>query len=41
VLQVIYAIDTTGKRLFVGQQLDVFIDASPPAVREVGTNPKL
>ncbi len=28
VLQVIYAIDTTGKRLFVGQQLDVFIDAS-------------
>jgi HlyD family secretion protein len=31
VLQVIYAIDTQGKRLFVGQQLDVFIDASPPA----------
>ena len=28
VLQVIYAIDTSGKRLFVGQQLDVFIDAS-------------
>jgi multidrug resistance efflux pump len=28
VLQVIYAIETTGKRLFVGQQLDVFIDAS-------------
>lgn len=28
VLQVIYAIDTQGKRLFVGQQLDVFIDAS-------------
>ncbi|HEX5472314.1 MAG TPA: HlyD family efflux transporter periplasmic adaptor subunit [Lacipirellulaceae bacterium] len=28
VLQVIYAIDTTGKRLFVGQQVDVFIDAS-------------
>jgi multidrug resistance efflux pump len=32
VLQVIYAIDTQGKRLFVGQQLDVFIDASPPKV---------
>ena len=30
VLQVIYAIDTQGKRLFVGQQLDVFIDASGP-----------
>jgi HlyD family secretion protein len=28
VLQVIYAIETSGKRLFVGQQLDVFIDAS-------------
>jgi multidrug resistance efflux pump len=41
VLQVIYAIDTTGKRLFVGQQLDVFVDASPPASREVSTNPKL
>jgi hypothetical protein len=27
VLQVIYAIDTAGKRLFVGEQLDVFIDA--------------
>jgi multidrug resistance efflux pump len=31
VLQVIYAIDTQGKRLFVGQQLDVFINASPSA----------
>ena len=29
VLQVIYAIDTGGRRLFVGQQLDVFIDATP------------
>lgn len=28
VLQVIYAIDTRGKRLYVGQQLDAFIDAS-------------
>jgi multidrug resistance efflux pump len=28
VLQVIYAIDTQGKRLFVGQQLDVFIEAA-------------
>jgi multidrug resistance efflux pump len=28
VLQVIYAIDTQGKRLFVGQQLDVFVDAT-------------
>jgi multidrug resistance efflux pump len=31
VLQVIYAIDARGKRLFVGQQLDVFVDASAPA----------
>jgi HlyD family secretion protein len=29
VLQVIYAIDAGGRRLFVGQQLDVFIDAAP------------
>jgi multidrug resistance efflux pump len=36
VLQVIYAIDTQGKRLFVGQQLDVFIDASPPKVAQSG-----
>ena len=28
VLQVIYAIDARGQRLFVGQQLDVFIEAS-------------
>lgn len=28
VLQVIYAIDTRGKQLYVGQQLDVFIDAA-------------
>jgi multidrug resistance efflux pump len=34
VLQVIYAIDTGGRRLFVGQQLDVFIDASTPSVAE-------
>ncbi len=34
VLQVIYAIDTGGKRLFVGQQLDVFIDASAVAPPE-------
>ena len=31
VLQVIYAIDCQGKRLFVGQQLDVFIDAGATA----------
>ncbi len=35
VLQVIYAIDTSGKRLFVGQQLDVFIDASPVTTRKI------
>ena len=29
VLQVIYAIDTGGRKLFAGQQLDVFIDANP------------
>jgi HlyD family secretion protein len=34
VLQVIYEIDTQGKRLFVGQQLDVFINASPPQVAQ-------
>jgi multidrug resistance efflux pump len=34
VLQVIYAIDTAGKRLFVGQQLDVFVDATPPKVAQ-------
>ncbi len=32
VLQVIYAIDAGSRRLFVGQQLDVFIDASPASV---------
>jgi multidrug resistance efflux pump len=37
VLQVIYAIDTQGKRLFVGQQLDVFIDASPSASAQATT----
>lgn len=38
VLQVIYAIETGEKRLFVGQQLDVFVDAgAPPA--EVGATP--
>jgi hypothetical protein len=31
VLQVIYAIDVQGRRLFVGQQLDVFVDATPVA----------
>ena len=35
VLQVIYAIDTGGRRLFVGQQLDVFIDAAPGAGPQV------
>jgi len=30
VLQVIYAIDTQGKQLYVGQQLDAFIDATEP-----------
>ena len=38
VLQVIYAIDTTGKRLFVGQQVDVFVDASPVTAKQVSTN---
>jgi HlyD family secretion protein len=32
VLQVIYAIDAGNRRLFVGQQLDVFIDAAPTSV---------
>ena len=32
VLQVIYAVDGGDKRLFVGQQVDVFVDASAPAV---------
>jgi multidrug resistance efflux pump len=34
VLQVIYTIDTRGKTLYVGQQLDVFIDASDRPVEE-------
>lgn len=38
VLQVIYAVDTGGKRLFVGQQLDVFIDASGGTVPETARN---
>jgi multidrug resistance efflux pump len=33
VLQVIYAVETEGRQLFVGQQLDVFIDASEPAAK--------
>jgi HlyD family secretion protein len=37
VLQVIYAIDTQGRRLFVGQQLDVFIDAGTPASADTVT----
>ncbi len=32
VLQVIYRIETKGRRLFVGQQLDVFIEADRPHV---------
>jgi multidrug resistance efflux pump len=39
VLQVIYAIDTTGRRLFVGQQLDVFIDAATPAAPATAEKP--
>lgn len=31
VLQVIYSIDMLGSRLYVGQQMDVFIDAAEPA----------
>jgi HlyD family secretion protein len=38
VLQVIYAIDATGKRLFVGQQLDVFIDASNELPRQASNS---
>lgn len=34
VLQVIYAIDAGEQRLFVGQQLDVFIDATDGATKE-------
>ena len=42
VLQVIYAIDTAGKRLFVGQQLDVFIDATRRRqAGKCGSKPKL
>jgi HlyD family secretion protein len=33
VLQVIYAIDKTGQPLYVGQQLDVFVDTDAPAVQ--------
>jgi hypothetical protein len=42
VLQVIYAIDTGGRRLFVGQQLDVFVDATaaaaPPTTRQASAS---
>jgi len=38
VLQVIYAIDSGGRRLFVGQQLDVFVDATPSAVSQRTAN---
>jgi multidrug resistance efflux pump len=41
VLQVIYAVETGGKRLFVGQQLDVFIDAAPMDASLTTTHPKL
>ncbi len=40
VLQVIYAIDTQGRRLFVGQQLDVFIDAGVPDSTTPSESPK-
>jgi HlyD family secretion protein len=42
VLQVIYALDVTGKPIYVGQQMDVFIDvgatAKPTAPAESGTD---
>jgi HlyD family secretion protein len=38
VLQVIYAIDTRGRPLYVGQQLDVYIK-SPPAVAKASAAP--
>src|SRR3954453_7874327 len=41
VLQVIYAIDTAGKRLFVGEQLDVFIDAASAIGKPSATAAKL
>src|SRR3954467_6197018 len=41
VLQVIYAIDTAGKRLFVGEQLDVFIDAGSASGKSAGAGSKL
>jgi HlyD family secretion protein len=34
VLQVIYAVDGGNKRLFVGQQVDVFIDATSETTHE-------
>jgi hypothetical protein len=33
VLQVVYALDVTNKPIYVGQQLDVFIDVGAPAVK--------
>jgi hypothetical protein len=38
---VIYAIDTTGKRLFVGEQLDVFIDAGATNSKAANATSKL
>jgi hypothetical protein len=36
VLQVIYEIDSQGDKLYVGQQMDVFIDVGAPAPRGTG-----
>ena len=38
VLQVIYAVDAGDRRLFVGQQVDVFVDASGESHREAKNN---
>jgi multidrug resistance efflux pump len=41
VLQVIYAIDAQGQRLFVGQQVDVFVDAGATAADQAATEKRL
>jgi multidrug efflux pump subunit AcrA (membrane-fusion protein) len=37
VLQVIYALDATGRPIYVGQQMDVFLDVGDPAARSAET----
>jgi hypothetical protein len=39
VLQVLYGFDAVDQSIFVGQQLDVFIEAKPETPQERGVEP--